>query len=214
MLIMKFYFSLCILTLMLIGCQDQLTFPSTIKGMQLGMDYEDQIRIAENNGICNSDLPDKRCQYKITETVYARPKFYYSSFNDKKILGEVTLTLNSPFTFPTVTEEYNNIIAEYPSITKSEVDDIIAMYNLKYGSGEIYNDDDGGTIDWTIGDLFIRLNYYTTLYSYGHQIHPQIKWAFEKDAYLTTITYRYSEEKRKLLKNDKSFNGEAIGDKI
>ena len=211
---MKVYFNFFLLTLLMTGCQEQLTYPSTIKGLQLGMDYDEQIRVAENNGICNNDLPDKRCQYKITETVYARPKFYYSLFNDKKVLGQVDLILNSPFNFPTVEDEYQNIIAEYPSITKSEVDDIITMYNLKYGKGEIYKDDDGGTIDWTIGDLFIRLQYYTTMYSYAYQIHPQIKKAFENDAYVTTITYQYSEEKKKLLKNDKSFNGEAIGDKI
>ena len=211
---MKVYLFFFVPTLFLSSCQEQLTYPSTIKGMQLGMDYDEQIKVAENNGICNNDLPDKRCQYKITETVYARPKLYYSLLDDKKVLGQVDLILNSPYNFPTAEDEYQNIIAEYPSITKSEVDDIIKMYNIKYGQGEVYKDEDGGTIDWAIGDLFIRLQYYTTLYSYGYQINPQIRWAFEKDAYVTTITYQYSEEKKKLLKNDKSFQGEAIGDKI
>ena len=211
---MKVYLNLILFTLLITSCQEQLTFPSTIKGMQLGMDYDEQIKIAESNGICNNDLPNKRCQYKITETVYARPKLYYSLYNEKKVLGQVDLILDSPYNFPKVEDEYQNIIAEYPSITKSEVDEIIQMFNVKYGKGEVYEDEDGGTIDWKIDDLFIRLQYYTTMYGYAYQIHPQIRYAFEKDAFVTTITYQYTDEKKKLLKNDKSFNGEAIGDKI
>jgi hypothetical protein len=196
------------------SCQQELTHPLTVKGMQLGKDYDEQISIAEKNGICTNDLKDRRCQYKITETVYARPKIMYSLYEGKKVLGQVDLMLNSPYSFPTVTDQEGNLIAEYPSIRKSEVEEVITMYKIKYGKGDQNVDENSGVIIWTLDDLIIRLEYYTTNYGYAYQIHPQIRWAFEKDAFITKITYQYAEEKRNLLKHEKTHNGEVIGNNI
>jgi len=194
----------------------ELPNPETIKGMKLGLDFDSQIEVGNQNGICKNDLPnDHICQYKISETVYARSGLYYSLFNGQKVLAEIKLILNSPFNFPKVINGMaNGEDAEYPSLKKAEVDDIISMYKSKYGKGEKYEWEYGGTYDWTQGDLYIRLEYSTTLYSYGYQIHPEIKEFFQNDAYTVEIVYCYVDEIKKMLKNEKSHNGEPIGDKI
>ena len=201
-----------------VSCSNQeLTHPLTVKGMKLGLDYNSQIDLGSKNGACENDLPNAyntKCQYKILDNIYAHPELYYSLYNDKKVLGEVKLILNSPFNFPFVQDENNNIIAEYPSLTKSEIYEVIQLYKKKYGPGKNTLWEYGGVQEWDFEDMHIELDYTKTTYAYGYQFHPQIRSAFQGDAYSVVVTYSYSDEMKKLLKNEKSFNGEPIGDKI
>jgi hypothetical protein len=216
----SFYKSILIylaLTLILNSCNSpELSNPKTIYGMKLGLDFESQTKIAEKNGICKNDLPDNQiCQYKLTETVYARPELLYSLFNEKKVLSEIKLILNSPFEFLVVKNGFEDgSDAEYPSLRMKEINEIISMFKIKYGNTEVTKTGDFGTCVWTQGDLNIKLEYQPTLYAYGYNIHPQIKDSFREDAYYVQITYCYVDEMEKLLKNEKSHNGEPIGDKI
>jgi hypothetical protein len=205
-----------ILICALFSCENkELSHPETIKGMQLGLDYDSQCELGEQNGICENDLPEKSiCQYSILGDIYARPSMYYSLFNGEQVLAEVKLTLNSPTNFPSVEDEEGNIIAEYPSLTKSEVNDVIEIYTKKYGKGEVSEWEYGATYDWIIGDLFIRLQYSETTYAYGYQLHPQIKDFFQDNAYYVEIKYSYDDSMKKLLKNEKTYNDDPIGDKI
>ncbi|MCF8202925.1 MAG: hypothetical protein K9J18_07585 [Crocinitomicaceae bacterium] len=198
------------------SCTNQeLTNPLTVKGMKLGLDYNSQIDLGSQNGACENDLPNSnKCQYKILDNIYASPELYYSLYKDKKVLAEVKLILNSPFNFPVVQDANKNIIAEYPSLMKSEIYEVIQLYKKKYGPGKKTLWEYGGVQEWDFEDMHIELDYTKTTYAYGYQFHPQIRWAFQGDAYNVAVTYSYSEEMKKLLKNEKSHNGEPIGDKI
>lgn len=193
----------------------ELSNPETVKGMKLGLDLDLMSKIGEENGMCENDLPKSRvCQYKLIDDVYARPGLYYSLFNNKKVLGKVILILDSPTYFPKIESiGGDEVIAEYPSITKSQLDEIILMYKTKYGKGITDIRGEGGWIDWISGDLFIRLSFYKATHQYI-PIHPQIKMFFQTDAYATEIKYEYMENMKSLLKNEITHNGEPIGDKI
>ncbi len=192
----------------------ELSHPLTIKGMQLGLDYQEQIKVGERNGLCSSDFNYGKCNYKLTESVYVMPHLYYNLFQDEKVLGQVKLVLFSPYNFPVVKDQNRNVIADYPSLTKAEVNYVILMYLNKYGVSENEEWKDGGVAEWTVGDMHIKLEYYTTLYANGYQINPQIKWAFEKDAYSTTVTYEYRDNVKHLLKDEATHESEPIGDNI
>ena len=198
------------------SCTNQeLTHPLTVKGMKLGLDYNSQIDLGSKNGACKNDLPNSnKCQYKILDNIYASPELYYSLYNEEKVLSEVKLILNSPFNFPAVQDANRNIIAEYPSLLKSEIYEVIQLYKKKYGQGKNTIWEYGGMQEWELEDMHIELEYTKTTYAYGYQFHPQIRWAFQGDAYSVAVRYSYSEEMKKLLKNEKSHNGEPIGDKI
>ena len=197
----------------------ELPNPLTIKGMKLGLDYKSQIKVGEQNGLCKSEFENGRCHYELSETIMAEPKLTYSLLNDKKVLDVVEITLFSPYNFPTVTDENGDVVAEYPSLKKDEIQQVIYMYTMKYGkpNQETWKigGEDGGSAEWIINDeMQITLSYYTIEYAYGFQIHPQIKWAFIDDAFSTKVVYEYTEKYKKLLKEDPNINGEPIGDNI
>lgn len=194
----------------------ELSHPLTIKGMQLGLDFDTQLKLGEKNGICKNDLPEEKvCQYKITESVYARPELHYSLYNGNRVLSGIKLILNSPFNFPVVINGIDNVKdAEYPSLKKIEITEIIELYNNKYGIGEQEEWENGGTVEWNVGDMHITLEYVTTMYANAYQIHPQIKWAFLDDAYSTTVSYEYSDNMKHLLKDEATHESEPIGDNI
>lgn len=193
----------------------QLSNPTTIKGMKLGLDYKSQIKVGEQNGLCKSEFVNDRCHYELTETIIAEPKLTYSLFNDIKVLDVVEITLFSPYNFPTVTDENGNDIAEYPSLKKAEIQEVIYMYTMKYGKPIKDTWEYGGSAEWIVNDeMQITLTYTTTEYAYGFQIHPQIKWAFIDDAFSTKVVYEFTEKNKELLKEDPNIDGKPIGDNI
>jgi hypothetical protein len=144
----------------------------------------------------------------------AEPLLKYSLFNDEKVLASVEITMFSPFSFPTFVDENGNE-TEYPSLTLAEIQEVKSMYTVKYGKPNEDKWEYGGSAKWTInGEMQVTLTYTTTEYAYGFQIHPQIKWAFIDDAFRTKVIYEFSENYKKLLKEDPNINGEPIGDKI
>jgi hypothetical protein len=193
----------------------ELPNPLTIKGMKLGLDFKSQIKVGEQNGLCKSEFENGRCHYELSETIMAEPKLTYSLFNENKVLDFVEITLFSPFNFPTVSDENGNVVAEYPSLTKAEIQEVIDMYNKKYGKPNEETWEYGGSEEWIVNDeMQITLTYTTTEYAFGFQIHPQIKEAFITDAFSTKVVYEYTEKYKELLKEDPNINGEPIGDNI
>ncbi len=225
---MKNYLLLIPLTFIFFSCNEglnnplkineELSHPLIVKGMRLGLDYEEQISIAEKNNVCenNASKENQKCCYMLNEYITVTPtKFLYSLYEDKKVLGQVILSLNSPGNFPKLYEN-GKLVEEcdYQCLKMHEVEDVISMYNKKYGKGSKYKFEGvGGSVTWQKDDLFIKLEFYDANYSYG-TIHPQLSRFYEENAYHTTILYRYNDEKIKLLKNDITHNGEVIGNKI
>ena len=214
---MKNYLFLISLTFIFFSCKEELSHPLIIKGIRLGLDYEEQIAIAEKNNVCDQEVSkqNQKCCYLLNEYITVSTKYLYSLYDEKKVLGQVILSLNSPGNFPKLYEN-GKLLEEYDyqCLRMDEVEDVISMYNTKYGKGLRDNFEGvGGCVIWKKEDLFIKLDFYDALYSYG-SIVPQLLSFYKKDAYHTTILYRYNDEKIKLLKNDKTYKGEVIGDKI
>jgi hypothetical protein len=193
----------------------ELPNPLTIKGMKLGLDYNSQIKVGEQNGLCKSEYVNGRCHYNLTENIMSEPKLTYSLYNNKKVLDVVEITLFSPYNFPFVNDENGNVVAEYPSLTKAEVQEVKTMYTLKYGKPEEDTWEYGGSAEWTVSnEMNITLTYTTTEYTWGFQIHPQIREAFISDAFSTKVVYQYTENYKELLKEDPNIDGKPIGDNI
>lgn len=193
----------------------QLSNPTTIKGMKLGLEYNNQIEIGEQNGLCKSEFKNSKCHYNLTETIMAQPKLSYSLYNDERVLDKVELTLYSPYNFPLVSDENGNTIAEYPSLTNAEIQEVITMFKTKYGNPEEETWEYGGYAEWIVNDeMQITLTYTTTEYTYGFQIHPQVKDAFTEDAFSTKVVYEFTEKNKELLKEDPNIDGKPIGDNI
>jgi hypothetical protein len=217
---MKNYLFLISLTFIFFSCKEELSHPLIIKGVRLGLNYEEQIAIADKNNSCENKVSteNQKCCYMLNEYIIVSPQFLYSFYEDKKVLGQVKLSLKSLAQFPTLTDENGNVIKEcdYQCLRMDELEDVISMYNKKYGKGTrdyFLNKKDGGKVIWQIDDLYIQLDFVDALYSYG-SIDPQVLSFYQENAYHTTILYRYNDEKIKLLKNDITHKGEVIGDKI
>jgi hypothetical protein len=214
---MKINFLLFSIISLVISCksQDDLSNPLTVKGMKLGLNYDQQLEIGKQNGICKDNLSTNKCWYDVTESVYAEAVTESSYYNNEKVLSSVRLFLYSPLNFP-MARHVNGYNVPYPSIKKTELDEIVSIYKSKYGKAKKSNsDDDSGFWQWEVDDLLIELNYVKTSYSYiGPQIPSQIFWAFEDDAFLTTVQYDYKFEKRSLLKETNSQGKAENNDRI
>lgn len=193
----------------------ELSNPLTVKGMKLGLNYEKQVKIGEENGLCKSEFKNSKCHYNLTETIMAQPKLSYSLYNDEKVLDKVELTLYSPFNFPFVEDENGNVLAEYPSLTNEELEEVKSMYTSKYGSPKLEKWEHGGSASWEVNnEMVITLNYTTTQYAAGFMIHPQVRDAFVDNAFTTTVTYEYVDNIKSLLKEATTHDDEPLGDKI
>ena len=207
---MKNILQFFIFSLILLSCTKELSHPLTVKGAKLGLDFDEQVAAVNNNKPCEKDVSDENiCRYKISEGITANPIFSYSLYNNKKVLGVVKLKLNSPGNFI----QFGGY--DLPCLKMYEIKELISMYRVKYGH-EKTNDiaTEGLTMQvvWEIDDLKISFNMIRADFQYG--LKKEVYKSYFIDGYATTISYEYVDEMKKLLKNEKTYNGDVIGDKI
>ena len=99
---------LFITTMLILQSCDDLPNPETIKGMKLGLDYDEQIKIAESNEMCQDIKPENiryeynhkkisstdKCIYRIEDEFYAIARsLQFNVYNSKKILSSVEIMI-------------------------------------------------------------------------------------------------------------------------
>lgn len=207
---MKNILQFFLFSLTLISCTKELSHPLTVKGAKLGLDYDKQLKDFNGNKPCENDVSDKNtCRYKITEMITAEPSLLYSLYNNKKVLGQVELRLNSPGNFITFGGY------DLPCLKMYEIKELISMYRVKYGhekTNDIATEGWKKQVVWEIDDLKISFNIIRADFQYG--LKEEVYKSYFIDGYATTISYEYVDEMKKLLKNEKTHNGDVIGDKI
>lgn len=205
---MKIHFILLIvLGNLLLSCdsQKELTHPLTVKGMRLGLDADEQLKIANQNNICEDGFGtfdyilydyknhglialeenENNCQYRLNENISVKPISNYGYLDNKKVLSTVTLLFHSPSMYQFVTPIlYDEGEKEFgrPSISWDQALKIISLYEKKYGKGL-----GGNTKQWIDGDLCITL----TISEY-----IDLK---EKGVCLCVVTYEYIKEVREKI---------------
>jgi hypothetical protein len=200
---------LATITILFVKCTNELPNPLTVKGMKLGLDYEEQKKIGELNEMCENVSPenfryiyagDKKasneCVYKIKENIYAVPFLIPSVSNTKKILSSVKLLFYSSKYAPNVAWFDGRVYDNYGYMTLSDVYDLNDMFVEKYGETKrsmfvIKQDELGfetGTKTWFLDDLIIKMEY------------QEIPGFIQK--YLCQVTYEYNNEIKSSLKSN------------
>jgi hypothetical protein len=170
------FIKLFFLGTLLLSCDNKkaLTYPLTVKGMRLGLDGDEQVKIATKNNICENDfgtfdyilytyknnevIPQEyedNCQYRLNDHIFVKPISNYGYLDNKKVLSTVTLLFHSPKNYRFVTSIFNDdgkLEFGRPSISWDEALEIISIYEKKYGKGS-----GGNTKQWIVGDLCITL---------------------------------------------------------
>ena len=196
--------------------EKELPHPEIIKGMKLGQDPEEQIKIAETNGICKDSRKAGQsfCCYEILPSIFAKPKFVHMLYNGEKVLSKVELAIFDPNTRIT----YQNLdgnLGIYMGLKKRQIDELIAKYEDKYGKGEEWDGEiyKGGGIDWHTDELLIRINYTEPSWGNKGQNLDNTPLVFPNDEYTVTIMYTYNSQYHKLLtapdKEDTRFGEEG-----
>ena len=225
------FYLLVTFVIIIFGCSDkkELSKPKIFKELKLGMDLDSAVNLINDN-VCSKDLKpinfiyyqtdsdnwpvtisplEKKsfCQYNITENIFAAPNIFYGKLNGKKIVSSATLLFHSPSSFPLIeVKEYDGVHGyQLPALSDYETDKIVEMYDAQYGK-RIENTF-RATYTWANNDLIISLY--------------KDKYMFLGDTVLTiganrvVVTYKYSDEKIKLIEFDKvTKSGEKVGDKI
>jgi hypothetical protein len=223
-----------LIVLLCFGCNEKpkLSHPKIFNELYLGMDYDSTYKIIDkvclsNLGLFNSICyqiendcypfsmvpiePGIACQLKITNEIYAEPNLFYAKFKGKKILGSATLLFHSPTSFPKIeVKEYNGRQHYYigvPAVTFMEANKIIEFYDAKYGKRKKNKYQSNYT--WEADDMII------SMYKESYDDLFFVEKVLTHFAYRVVVTYRYNEEKLKLLELDKKTkSGESVGNKV
>jgi hypothetical protein len=184
-----------------ISCSNKLETPETVKGINLGMPYENEINEGINNGLIYDEI-SKSYTYIIKSDEYGEIKCflnYLVAFDNEgeKIIKWVELTFNDQFNFISIENENTK------SINQRELDYLLNSYHDKYGKGEEKVYDLEGPfhmITWIKDDLKIELSYLKTIDAIGFPV--EYKNFFEK-GYSLSVIYNYTDEIMEELKKNK-----------
>ena len=169
------------------------------------------LNYAPLNYVGNSEI----CQFKITSDIFACPQFAMAKYNKKDIVCYATLLFHSPYKFEELTfnlgEDLNgfNRIMTYqgmPAVNYSQKEEIISMFDEKYGERSEKSKSSIYHYCWEKDDLIIEL----FCDKYSRRNEPVLE-----DAYKVFALYRYNKEMNKYIEYSKqSKNGKVIGDNI
>lgn len=225
----------CSLILMIFGCKSdiELPQPKIFKGLKLGIDIDSAINII-NETVCYKDLKpsdfilyqtdsdswpvqisenDKRdfCQYKITDEIFAKPNIFNAKFKGNKIVGSATLLFHSPKSFPYIeVKEYNGTYKYpgMPAITSYQTEELLEMFDAQYGKR--IKSKARADYSWAADNLIISM--YKAKYDQFIFLGDTV---LTLGAYQVTVTYRYTDDKFKLIELEKKTkSGENVGDKV
>ena len=170
-----------------------------------------ELNFAPLNYVGNSGI----CQFKLTSDIFACPQLAMAKYNKNDIVCYATLLFHSPDKFEELTfnlgEDLNgfNQIVTYqgmPAVNKSQKEEIISMFDEKYGQRSEKGKSSTYHYCWEKDDLIIEL----FCDKYRRRNEP----VFE-DAFKVFALYRYNNEMNKHIEySKKSKNGNVIGDKI
>lgn len=195
-----------ILLIFLFSCNG-LTETETVLGMKLGGEYDEQIEIGLENGLCQNNP----CNYQIINespngSINAYPKLYYNYYKDTKILSRVELRFSDPYNVPTV----NNVVVH--ALTYSQTMKIESLYNEKYGDGDANCTYDFGEIVWNKDDIIITLSYSNKTIDYS--LLPVNAKVYFKDKYSVYVVYEFNDKTRSKFDHERAIEEERQENKL
>ena len=183
------------------SCNNDLSNPSTIKGMKLGLSFDEQVEIGKQNGLCQDLNPDEiryyyndkdtpltdKCIYKINDVFYAIPiNLKSTSYKGKKILSSVEILFYSTQIPSDISNFFGDRFKKIGLVKFKQVYQIKKLFDQKYGKNQsIFNSDaenglEYGICKWDVDDLTIKLEFVQKAGFIGY--------------YLCWATYEYNEK--------------------
>ncbi len=205
---MKIYIYLITFCLCFFSCND-IPNPETIKGMKLGLTFDDQVEIGKQNGLCEDINPENvryyyndkgialknKCIYKINDHYYAIPiNLNSTNYKGKKILTSVEILFYSTQIPPVISNFFGDSYYKLGLVKFNQVYKIKKIFDQKYGENQtifISNSNNGmeyGICRWEGDDLNIKLEYLQKAGFIGY--------------YLCWATYEYNEKIKGELKRN------------
>lgn len=163
-----------------ISCNNDLPNPITIKGMKLGLSFDEQVEIGKQNGLCQDLNPDEiryyyndkntpltdKCIYKINDAFYAIPiNLKSTSYNGNKILSSVEILFYSTQIPSDISNFFGDRFKKIGLVKFKQVYQIKKMFDQKYGKNQsIFNSDtenglEYGICKWNVDDLTVKLEF-------------------------------------------------------
>lgn len=195
--------------LLLQSC-NELPNPETIKGMQLGLDYNEQIKVAKSNELCQNINPENvryyynnkkipstdKCIYRIENDFYAIvSSLQFDIYKGKKILSSVEIMIYSSENPTVINDFFGEHYQNLAFVTLPQAYKVKKMFDKKYGkSQELFKVkridlSEYGITKWTDGDLVIKLEYLQ-------------KFGFLEGCFMCWATYEYNKKYKDILKSN------------